>query len=370
MAGYQYVGSQLMWVTDSGEYLASKPTTSTAPAASDVAKPDNPSNLNFDTANTAVTNMQNQLTTLQNTTTAQSNQLYSMVNAQTAQANATKQGQQTNWITAGKELLNQYNLSGLGNVYVDMITTKGLDNNTAILELQSTPEWKQRFSANEARLKQGLPVLDPATYLATEEKYKDVLIAGGLSSSVVNDVSYLGQLIAKDVSPIEVQQRIDAARTVIANEDTFVKQQLQQQFGLTTGDMVLHILDPQAAAPVITQKVNAAKIGAEFERQNVGMNQATAAQYAAQGVTQAQAQQAAVNLAATIAPTQELAQRYDAYAPNQGVGAAITTAELVGAGAGQAQVELQRLKTQEIAGFSGSSGAGKGSLMGTDEGVS
>jgi putative ribosome biogenesis GTPase RsgA len=33
-------------------------------------------------------------------------------------------------------------------------------------------------------------------------------------------------------------------------------------------------------------------------------------------------------------------------------------------------MELQRLKTQEISAFSGSSGVGKGSLLGAEEGVS
>jgi putative ribosome biogenesis GTPase RsgA len=39
-------------------------------------------------------------------------------------------------------------------------------------------------------------------------------------------------------------------------------------------------------------------------------------------------------------------------------------------GAAQAQVQLERLKQQEVSQFSGSSGAGKGSLMGTEAGLS
>jgi hypothetical protein len=310
------------------------------------------------------------LTASQQQNSASANQLYSLLANQQAQADKAKQLQQTNWITAGKDLLTQYGVGGLGDAYMNLITTKGLDQSTAMLELQSTPEWKQRFSANESRLKQGLSVLDPATYLATEAAYKDVLIAAGIPNSTVNDVNYLGQLIAKDVSPVEVQQRVDAARAAISNEDPFVKQQLQQEFGLTTGDMVLHILDPEKASTIIQQKVNAAKVGAEFQRQGADISMGTAEQYAAQGITQAQAQQAAINVAAQTAPTQALAQRYGAFAPAGGAGAAITAADLGTAGAAQAQMQLQRLKTQEISAFSGSSGVGKGSLLGAEEGVS
>jgi len=352
----------------SADIQATKPAAAGASAAGKVVN----SNLNFDTS--AFTNqinaLQQQLSQAQQQNSAASNQLYQMLATQQAQAAAAKQVQQTNWITAGKDLLNQYGVGSLGDAYMNLITIKGLDQSTAILELQSTPEWKQRFSANESRLKQGLSVLDPATYLATEAAYKDVLIAAGIPNSTVNDVGYLGQLIAKDVSPVEVQQRVDAARAAISNEDPFVRQQLQQEFGLTTGDMVLHILDPEKASTVIQQKVNAAKVGAEFQRQGVGVGMGTAEQYAAQGITQAQAQQAAINVATQTAPTQALAQRYGAFAPAGGAGAAITAADLGTAGAAQAQMELQRLKTQEISSFSGSSGVGKGSLLGAEEGVS
>jgi hypothetical protein len=356
----------------SADIQAAKPAAKPAAAGAGTAGQVVNSNLNFDTS--AFTNqinaLQQQLSQAQQQNSAASNQLYQMLATQQAQAAAAKQVQQTNWITAGKDLLNQYGVGGLGDAYMNLITTKGLDQSTAILELQSTPEWKQRFSANESRLKQGLSVLDPATYLATEAAYKDVLIAAGIPNSTVNDVNYLGQLIAKDVSPVEVQQRVDAARAAISNEDPFVKQQLQQEFGLTTGDMVLHILDPEKASTVIQNKVNAAKVGAEFSRQGADISMGTAEQYAAQGITQAQAQQAAINVAAQTAPTQALAQRYGAFAPAGGAGAAIAAADLGTAGAAQAQMELQRLKTQEISAFSGSSGVGKGSLLGAEEGVS
>lgn len=200
---------------------------------------------------------------------------------------ATGQAQQQNWLAAGKALLDQYGVGSLWNDYNDLIVNKGYDNQTAMLALQSSKSWMDRFSANKTRLAQGLAVLDPATYLATEEKYKDVMISAGIDKSVYNDVTKLGDLISKDVSPYEVQQRIDAARFELDNKDPFILQQLKDRFGLTEGDIVLHMLDPQIASSVIAQKVQSAKINAEAARQSLTVTQAQADALAAQGISQA-----------------------------------------------------------------------------------
>jgi hypothetical protein len=327
-----------------------------------------PSGIDF---TAALANLNNQFSSaisgLQATLSAQNNQVYSMLATQQAQQEAAKQQQITNWKTAGQQLLDQYGVGQLGAKYIDFITNQGMDQATAMLELQTTNEWKQRFSANETRLKQGLSVLSPADYLATEASYKDIMLKAGLPTSVVNDTGYLGQLIAKDVSPVEVQQRVDAARTALNAEDPFVKQQLQAQFGLTTGDLTMHLLDPATASNVIQQKVTAAQIGAEAEKQNTDISAQNAYALAAQGVTQAQAQQGFMAIGQQLPGTQALAQRYDAFKPAQGVGGALQAATFGTAGAAQAEQQLQRLKTQEVSAFSGSSGAGKGSLGISDE---
>ena len=299
---------------------------------------------------------------LQTTLSAQNNQVYSMLATQQAAADAAKQTQITNWITAGQQLLNQMNVGSLGAKYIDFITNKGMDQATAMLELQTTDEWKTRFSANEIRLKQGLPVLSPAEYLATEASYKDIMIKGNLPESVINDTGYIGQLIAKDVSPVEVQARIDAATAALNSEDPFVKQQLRAQFGLTTGDLTMHLLDPSVASNIITQKVNAAKIGAEAEKQGTDISIQNAQALAAQGVTQAQAQQGFMAIGQELPGVQALGQRYAANAPTLGIGGALQASTFGTAGGAQSAAELARLKTQEISAFSGSSGAGKGSL--------
>jgi hypothetical protein len=287
----------------------------------------------------------------------------------TAQAEADKKAldEQTNWISTAKSLLSTYDLSSLGDKYISLITTDGYSDQTAMLKLQSEPEWQTRFSANQTRLKQGLPALDPATYLATEASYKDVMIQAGLPESVYKDTAALGQLIAQDVSPTEVQTRINAAQAVIDNADPYVTQSLQQQFGLSKGDMILHVLDPKTAANVIAQKVQAAEIGGEAARQGLGLGMQTAGELAAQGVSQAQARTGFANIAQALPEQQRLAAMYGTNAG--AVGQDLMAAEFNTAGGALAKTNIEKLKQAEIGSFSGSTGISKGSLGVEDTGI-
>jgi hypothetical protein len=223
--------------------------------------------------------------------------------------------------------------------------------------------WQSRFAGNNIRMKAGLPVLDVSTYLATESKYKDVMLRAGLpAAAATND--YIGKLMGADVSPAEVDQRINASLTAINSEDPFVIQQLNQM-GLGKGDLAFHLLDPSTASNIIQQKVLSAQIGGEASRAGVNATQDYSMQLAAQGISQGQAQQGFGNIAQQLPQTQTLANRYQGYGPAGGIGATLQSATFGTQGTqtqAQAEAELKRLQTQEVSAFSGSSGAAKGSL--------
>ena len=281
-------------------------------------------------------------------------------NVATAQQTAKDQAQKTNWIATAKDLLGSYDLSTLGDKYISLITTGGYDDATAMIKIQSEPEWQTRFAGNQARLKQGLSVLSPAEYLANEQSYKDVMIQAGLSPAVYKDTATLADLIAKDVSPTEVQQRINAASAVIDNADPYVTLALQQQFGLSKGDMILHVLDPKLASNVIAQKVQASQIAGEAARQGLGVDLQTSADLAAQGITQAQARAGYANIAQGLPEEQKLAAIYGEDAGK--VGGQLVSSEFNAAGSAQSKTQLENLNRQQVAAFSGSAGASKGTL--------
>ena len=233
--------------------------------------------------------------------------------------------------------------------------------------------WQTRFSGNTAREAAGLTPLDPATYIATENSYKAVMQRAGIpASSAMMDPSYFGKLMGTDLSPLEVQQRVDAATAAVTATDPYITQQLQQNFGLTQSDMISHLLDPTTAATVIQQKVQASQISGEAGRQNLALNQQNAQSLAAQGVTQAQAQSGFTNVATQLGQQQQLASIYGMNAAN--IGNELTAQQfntnLNGTSAAQANIDLARLRAQEVNQFSGSSGATKGSLYTEQSGVS
>ena len=266
---------------------------------------------------------------------------------------------------------SNYDAATIQTLIQDPTAAKSQDPNVVAL----ANAWNTRFSGNVAREKAGLPPLDTATYLATEQQYKQVMQRAGLPAAAI-DNAYIGNLMSVDVSPAEVQQRIDAATTAVTAEDPYVKQQLNQM-GLGTGDMVLHLLDPSLASNVIAQKVTAAQIGAEAQRQGLGTSQDYAMQLAAQGVSQAQAAQGFNQIAVQQPATQALASRYLGYGNAGTVGQSLQNATFgtstPGETPAEAEQRLKRLQTQEASAFGGSAGAstqGQSLGIGNAQGVS
>ena len=295
----------------------------------------------------------------------------------------------TNALNALNAMLAGYGLPADFGTYVTTLFKAGYQDASTIANIAQNPktitssdptiqaaitglsnEWQSRFSGNQARLAAGLDPLPASQYIANEQAYKQVLQMSGIPATSINNDT-IGKLMAADVSPAEVNMRVNAATQAIQSEDPFVIQQLQSQYGLTTGAIALHLLDPSLAAPVIQQQVNAATVGAEAAKAGTDINQDYAMQLAGQGVTQAQAAQGFLNIATQLPGTQALASRYQGYSTAPGVGQQLQTATFGVPGTqtqAQAEAELQRLRAQETASFSGSSGAGKGTLMGSEEG--
>jgi len=256
----------------------------------------------------------------------------------------------------------------------------GLSSTQLAAATSLVSSWQARFVGNQARIAAGLNPLDPATYIANEQSYKQVMSMAGIpASSPLQSTAYLGQLMGQDVSPAEVSQRVNAATSAVQNEDPAVIAQLQSQFGLSQSTIISHLLDPAVSAPVVQQEYNAATIAAEAARAGVAItvgntggntqsggltNQnALQMQLAAQGVTQAQAAQSFNTIAQQQPELQAIAQRYGAgYTGPANIGSALTATQFNLTGAAAAQAQLNRLTTAETSAFSGSAGAATGSL--------
>jgi hypothetical protein len=263
-------------------------------------------------------------------------------------------------------LFDQYNLGSLANKIVEL-KQQGLSDRVVTIKLQETPEYKQRFIGNENRRKAGLQPLTPAEYISAEAAYKKVMRDSELPSGFYDQADDFAKFIGNDVSPAELQQRVDIANQSIQNADPFYTDSLRRFYGLQSGDMLAYALDPERALPFITRQQKAAQFGAEAARQGIQIAAPMAEKYAGQfGITQEQARQGFEQIAQIAPEAQKLSQITPGFEP---VGLEETTSAVFGGDqSAEYKKRLQKLAQIEQSRFAGQAGVGSASLMQSSQG--
>jgi hypothetical protein len=252
-------------------------------------------------------------------------------------------------------LFTSYGLGSLVNNIFNFIQ-QGYSQDTITLLLQQTPQYQQRFAGNAIRQKNGLAVLSPADYLATEASYYQVVKSAGLPASFYDQPSDWVQWIGSDVSPTEVQSRVQMAQTATEQAPADLVQALGQM-GVPQSSLVSYFLDDTKALPILQQQFNAAQIGAAALRNNLVMDPARATMMANMGITQDQANTAYQAIGESLPTLEELGQVYNQNYTQQ----TAENANLLGDAAAQKQTDV--LEAQERGAFSGATGtAGQGAL--------
>jgi hypothetical protein len=251
----------------------------------------------------------------------------------------------------------QYGLTGLANK-IKELAIDGATEATITLGLMATDEYKQRFSANEVRIKKNLSVLQPAEYLNLEDGYRQILRSYGLKS--FDNDTYVQQFIANDVSAAELSNRVVTAVQRVQNADPAISRQLRDFYGIGTTDLVAYVLDPEQQFQKIERQVASAEIGVAAGRQGLNVGVGVAEQLAAQGVDAATAQRGYSTIA-DILPTAEKLSSIYGNTNNITYGQSQAEQEVFNSLA-SAQRARQRLTALEVANFGGSSGLSKSAL--------
>ena len=261
-----------------------------------------------------------------------------------------------------KARFKQYGLERLVTQIKDLAIS-GASDTTITLQLQETPEYKTRFSANEARTKKGLQVLSPGDYLTMEDTYRQTLRAYGLKQ--FDNDAYVKQFIANDISPTELSNRVVTAVQRVRNADPAVALQLREFYGIGQDDLVAYVLDPEQQFQKIQRQVAASEIGVAAGRQGLKAGVQVSEQLAAQGVTQAEAQKGYATIADILPTSEKLSNIYgttmDTYGQNE-------AEQEVFNSLASAQRKRQGLTAREIATFSGAAGTNKASLASQSRG--
>jgi len=234
-----------------------------------------------------------------------------------------------------------------------------------LLALRSSPAYEQRFSANKQRKLKGLAVLDERSYLAMEDQYQELMRQYGLPESYyAKDATgkQVGfeQLIANDVSNLELGDRLMAAQDRVVNANPEVAKALKQFYpDITNGDILAYTLDPKNAIKDIQRKVTAAEIGGAAMQSGLTTNLARAEELQKYGVDKAAATEGYSAIGAGLQRGSELASIYGESPYSQ----ATAESELFKlSGQQEARKQRQKVTGLEKATFGGQSGITSGAL--------
>lgn len=251
---------------------------------------------------------------------------------------------------------SKYGLSSLVGKVRDLIIS-GATEDTITIQLQETPEYQQRFRANQDRIKKGLRVLTPSEYLNMEDAYRQILRAYGLNQFDTD--AYVSQFISNDISAAELSSRVVNAVQRVRNADPAISKTLRDYYGIGDTDLVAYVLDPNQQLPKIERQIAAAEIGSAARRQGIEPGVGVAEQLAAQGISQAEAQKGYATIADILPTAEKLSEIYKGVEEEYGLAQA---EQEVFNTLASAQRRRQRLTQRETAAFSGQSGLGRTSL--------
>ena len=274
-------------------------------------------------------------------------------------ANDTKD---VNAITNLTSLFTSYGLGAEIATAISELVKKGYDADTISLIAQDPKStnplsiaYQKRFAGNAGRIKLGLAPFDPATYLNVEKQFSEAVKQAGLPAGFYDTQADWANWIGAGVAPAEATRRVNLASDVLINKDPSYLDQMQNLYGLDKSHALAYLLDSNKALPLIEKQVNAVKFAAAAERAGVGVNKTLAEQYADLGITEATANKGFQSIAGSLAERQRLAEM-------EGIDAGSIGNKLVSATFAGGSPDIGGAAASEIGRFSGSAGAGKGTL--------
>lgn len=277
-------------------------------------------------------------------------------------------------------LLSSYGIDKIANMVDKVIADFPEADGDEILNLlrydsrYNTP-YLERFAGNAARLKNKMPLLDEATYLAQEMGYSKVFKSYGLTN--LDNRNQYTKLIAADVSIDEATARVSLAYDRVLKADPATRDSFRRFYPmLGNQDLVAAMLDPEEQLPALERKVQTAEIGGAALRQgltaelmdtttksamysNVQAGTIGASTIEAAGATPASTVKSYQKIAGELPTMEKLSSIYAPTMEQYGQREA-EQAEILGLAS--AKRKQERLVAREEAQFQGSSGAARGSL--------
>jgi hypothetical protein len=307
--------------------------------------------------------------------TAPDGRIFTDLNAYNAYIAKTKADEKRKDGQSAYDLLfSEFDRYGLGGLIEPLkgFIQDGLSEAEFTLRLRETDAYKKRFAANQARVKNGLRALSEAQYIELEDQYQDVMRRYGMPESYytrgdMGRQEGFEKFIGGDVSPIELEDRIQTAQNRVVKANPEVSKALREFYPeITGGDILAYALDPAKAIENIKRKVTAAEIGGAAIQSGLGYKgdtpesiRARAEELQRYGVTKETAQQGFGTIASGLERGRQLSKIYKEPDYTQAVA---ETEVFALPNADKARRQRRKITQLETATFGGTSGAAGGAL--------
>jgi hypothetical protein len=253
-----------------------------------------------------------------------------------------------------RSLFNNYGLGSLAPKIYEYVKN-GYSADTITILLQDTKEYKERFKGNELRASKGLPVLSPAEYLSVEASYQQIMQSAGMPKGFYDNPADFRDWIGKNISPSEIQSRVDLATQAVRLSNPEYLQALKQM-GVDESQLTAYFLDSKRALPALQESAAIAATGAEAIRQGLTFDRGYAERLVQQGISQEEASQGYSVIAQELGTMQALGSIYGQNWNQREAEQAILEGE------GAAMETRRKLIGREQAEFSGAVGGARAGL--------
>ena len=250
------------------------------------------------------------------------------------------------------QFLEQFGLGSLAAWAWGEYTNAGggdLGMQTVQAQIVTRPEFKTRFPAYDTLVKQGR-AMSPAQMLDYENQARAIFHSAGLPTGFYDTPDDFAKFMTNDVSPTELQNRVQIAQTAALTAPEEVRTQHKSLYGIDHGQLTSYFIDPAKALPILQQQYTAAQIAAEGVTTGFGqLNQGQAEHLAQIGVTDQQAQQGFGDLGKQAGLFQQQVRGEDVIDPNVQLAAEFDQNQ-------GARLRIQQRQQARTADFQGRSG--------------
>ena len=187
-------------------------------------------------------------------------------------------------------------LSSVKGLWTNKTISPGSSIDDIGIQLRDTKAFNDRFPANKTLKDQNKQQFSVSQYLRMEADYKQRLQSANLPANFYDQPADFQQLIANDVSPEELQGRIDQGYQAVNNASPEVIKEFERLYGIKKGDLAAYFIDPERARPTFDRyeaqrQAQAAAVSSQAQAQaGLALTAQESEALVRSGITETQAQ--------------------------------------------------------------------------------